>query len=116
MCGVLGIEAAMTGTLTLGYRDAVAAADSPLAVAGTRARGHEFHRTAVTSVTSGREPRAGRAASAWHWMAAGTAVTEGFVHGGVHASYLHTHWQGVPGAAGRVVAAARRHAEARLRA
>ena len=55
-------------------------------------------------------------ASAWHWTAAGTAVTEGFVQGGVHASYLHTHWQGIPGAAERVAAAARRYRQARPRA
>jgi cobyrinic acid a,c-diamide synthase len=130
MCGVLDVEATMTPALTLGYRDAVAAADSPLAPAGTRARGHEFHRTAVTPArradgedaalasggyggAHGVSPR--EIAAAWHWMAAGTAVAEGFVHGGVHASYLHTHWQGIPGAAPRVVAAARRHAAARRR-
>src|SRR5207248_5339412 len=109
MCGVLDVEATMTPALTLGYRDAVAAADSPLAPAGTRARGHEFHRTAVTPAPGARP---GTEAAAWHWMAAGSAVTEGFVRGGVHASYLHTHWQGIPGAAPRVVAAARRHADA----
>jgi cobyrinic acid a,c-diamide synthase len=133
MCGVLDVEAAMTGTLTLGYRDARAAADSPLAAAGTRARGHEFHRTAVTSARergASREAEgygrysvgapsreaAAAGASAWHWTAAGTAVTEGFVRGGVHASYLHTHWQGIPGAAERVAAAARRYRQARLSA
>ena len=35
----------MTARLTLGYRAAVAATDSVLAAAGTRVRGHEFHRT-----------------------------------------------------------------------
>jgi cobyrinic acid a,c-diamide synthase len=55
-------------------------------------------------------------ASAWHWRAAGATVTEGFVRGGVHASYLHTHWQGIPGAADGIAAAARRHQQARLRA
>jgi len=33
----------------------------------------------------------------------------------VHASYLHTHWNGVPGAAGRVVAAARAYQESQVR-
>ena len=47
MCGVLDADAAMTPTLTLGYRDAVALTDSPLAPAGTRVTGHEFHRTTV---------------------------------------------------------------------
>ena len=35
----------MTGTLTLGYREAIALRDTPLAAAGTRVRAHEFHRT-----------------------------------------------------------------------
>jgi cobyrinic acid a,c-diamide synthase len=106
MCGVLDAEAVMTGRLTLGYRDAVAAVTSPLALAGTRVHGHEFHRTAVEA----RVPRGqGPAASAWHWRQPGGPVTEGFVQGRVHASYLHTHWNGVPGAADRITAAAREY-------
>ena len=102
MCGVLDAEAVMTGRLTLGYRDAVAAADSPLAAAGTRVRGHEFHRTSISARGGGR---AGRA---WHWKARGGGpVTEGFVQDRIHASYLHTHWHGIPGAADRIAAAAR---------
>jgi cobyrinic acid a,c-diamide synthase len=117
MCGVLDAEAAMTSRLTLGYRDAVAAVSSPLAAAGQRVHGHEFHRTALTlpdgPTPGGAVPDGaagdvgGPAAAAWHWRHRGTAVTEGFVRGRVHASYLHTHWNGVPGAADRLVAAAR---------
>jgi cobyrinic acid a,c-diamide synthase len=91
----------MTGKLTLGYRDAVAAAASPLGPAGTRAHGHEFHRTAV------RSP--GQPANAWRWSGRDGEVTEGFVRGRVHASYLHTHWNGVPGAAARITNAAREY-------
>ncbi|WP_435884753.1 cobyrinate a,c-diamide synthase, partial [Streptomyces toxytricini] len=43
MCGVLDADAVMSQRLTLGYREAVAVSDSPLAAAGTRLRGHEFH-------------------------------------------------------------------------
>jgi cobyrinic acid a,c-diamide synthase len=112
MCGVLGADAVMTGRLTLGYRDAVAAATSPLAVAGTRVHGHEFHRTAVQPAAGapGRDPADGRA---WHWRLPGGPVAEGFVRGQVHASYLHTHWNGIPGAAGRLAAAARAYRQAR---
>ena len=99
MCGVLDVEATMTGRLTLGYRDAVAATDSPLGLAGTRVHGHEFHRT--------RSAGAAATGTAWHWQTDTGPVAEGFVKGGVHASYLHTHWAGVPGAAERIVAAAR---------
>jgi cobyrinic acid a,c-diamide synthase len=101
MCGVLEAETEMTGRLTLGYRDAVAVTGSPLGPAGTRAHGHEFHRTAV------RTP--GPAANAWRWAGRDCEVTEGFVRGRVHASYLHTHWAGVPGAAERITEAAREY-------
>ncbi|MDT0466677.1 cobyrinate a,c-diamide synthase [Streptomyces gibsoniae] len=94
MCGVLDASARMSERLTLGYRDAVAVSDSVLAAAGTRMRGHEFHRTVV-------EPAAG-AAPAWGVRAPERRV-EGFVQQGVHASYLHTHWAAAPGAARRFV-------------
>ncbi|MFD8522915.1 cobyrinate a,c-diamide synthase [Streptomyces capillispiralis] len=94
MCGVLDASARMSERLTLGYRDAVAVSDSVLAGAGTRMRGHEFHRTVV-------EPGAG-AAPAWGVRAPERRV-EGFVERGVHASYLHTHWASEPGVARRFV-------------
>ncbi len=94
MCGVLDASARMSGRLTLGYRDCVALTDSPLAVAGTRMRGHEFHRTVV-------EPGAG-ATPAWGMRTPQRRV-EGFVEGGVHASYLHTHWAAQPSVARRFV-------------
>ncbi|MCX4551868.1 cobyrinate a,c-diamide synthase [Streptomyces sp. NBC_01387] len=87
MCGVLDAEARMSEKLTLGYRDAVAVSDSSLARAGTRLRGHEFHRTVL-------EPGAG-ASPAWGVHQPERRV-EGFVQRGVHASYLHTHWAAQP--------------------
>ncbi|MDP9399139.1 MAG: cobyrinate a,c-diamide synthase [Actinomycetota bacterium] len=93
MCGVLDAEASMTPRLTLGYREAVAAADSPLAAAGQRVRGHEFHRTEVSASTSPAAWRIGRR-------------DEGFAQGNVHASYLHLHWAGQPEVARRFVTAA----------
>ncbi|MFC8243089.1 cobyrinate a,c-diamide synthase [Streptomyces chartreusis] len=94
MCGVLDASARMTERLTLGYRDAVAVGDSSLAVAGTRMRAHEFHRTVV-------EPGSGTA-PAWGIRSPQRRV-EGFVQQGVHASYLHTHWAAGPGVARRFV-------------
>ncbi len=94
MCGVLDASARMSERLTLGYRDAVAVGDSVLAVAGTRMRGHEFHRT-VVEPGSGAEP-------AWGVRTPRPRV-EGFVQRGVHASYLHTHWASEPGVARRFV-------------
>ncbi|MGW2289419.1 cobyrinate a,c-diamide synthase [Streptomyces phaeochromogenes] len=94
MCGVIDAKARMDERLTLGYRDAVAVSDSVLAEAGSRMRGHEFHRTVV-------EPGAG-VAPAWGLRAPVRRV-EGFVQQGVHASYLHTHWASAPGVARRFV-------------
>jgi cobyrinic acid a,c-diamide synthase len=94
MCGVLGTTARMTSRLTLGYRDAIAPGDSALAPAGTRVRGHEFHRTVA-------EPAASAVPA---WSVEGRP--EGFVQHRVHASYLHLHWAGYPQLAHRLVAAA----------
>ncbi|HWN29341.1 MAG TPA: cobyrinate a,c-diamide synthase, partial [Actinomycetospora sp.] len=90
MCGVLDADAAMGPRLSLGYRTATACADSPFAAAGETVTGHEFHRTVAV-------PRAG-ADAAWRWDG---AEPEGFVAGGVHASYLHTHPAGRPGGVAR---------------
>jgi cobyrinic acid a,c-diamide synthase len=112
MCGVLEVDAVMTGRLTLGYRDAVAVTASPLGPAGTRVHGHEFHRTTIqdpgSTAPEGR-PAEGTG-SAWRWRVSGGVVSEGFVRDGVHASYLHTHWNGIPGAAAGVTGAAARYA------
>jgi cobyrinic acid a,c-diamide synthase len=101
MCGVLDATARMTRRLTLGYREAVALADSPLAEAGTGVRGHEFHYSAIEP-GSGERP-------AWELADRGP---EGFVVGGVHASYLHTHWAATPELPRRLVRAARGAVEA----
>ncbi len=97
MCGVLEARARMTNRLILGYREARAAADSPLAVAGTAVRGHEFHYSAV-------EPGSGES-PAWEMPGRGP---EGFVRGNLHASYLHTHWAATPEVPRRLLQAARR--------
>jgi cobyrinic acid a,c-diamide synthase len=97
MCGVLDATAGMTGSLTLGYREALALTDSPLAETGAEIRGHEFHYSTV-------EPRSGEKPA---WDLAGRG-TEGFTVGGVLASYLHTHWAATPELPRRLVRAARR--------
>lgn len=99
MCGVLGAEARMTGRLSLGYREARAPVDSPLAERDAGVRGHEFHYSAV-------EPGAGRpplAAPAWELDG---ERMEGFAWGGVHASFLHTHWAASPEIPRRLVRSA----------
>jgi len=84
MCGVLPARGRMTSSLALGYRETKAA--TPSWMGDQPVTGHEFHRTRVE----------GEGAPAWE-------SGEGFVRGGVHASYLHLHWAGVPGLADRFV-------------
>ncbi|AKK03385.1 cobyrinate a,c-diamide synthase [Corynebacterium epidermidicanis] len=105
MLGLIPTHAAMRRRLTLGYREAVSLTDSVLYRAGERVMGHEFHHTALAlEEVSGWD-------EAWAWRAwDGSAVTEGFVGGSVHASYLHVHPAAVPGAVARFVeACARAH-------
>jgi cobyrinic acid a,c-diamide synthase len=92
MCGVLSASARFTDQLTLGYRDAVAVADSAVHVTGDRIVGHEFHRTTVEF--TGRYP------PAWTYMG---GQADGAVYKGVHASYLHTHPAASPEAVTRFV-------------
>jgi cobyrinic acid a,c-diamide synthase len=99
MCGVLSGSARFTDRLTLGYREAVAVAESPLHTIGDRIIGHEFHRTTVTFADS--YPPA--------WVYAGRdlpTVRDGAIDRGVHAGYLHTHPAAHPQAITRFVAAA----------
>ncbi|WP_328354174.1 cobyrinate a,c-diamide synthase [Mycobacterium sp. NBC_00419] len=99
MCGVLSGTARFTPRLTLGYRDAVAVADSSLCEAGRRVVGHEFHRTAV-EFTDDYEP-------AWVFRGTdGQPVRDGAILGGVHASYLHTHAAAAPASVARFVSTA----------
>lgn len=104
MAGVLDATAEFGPRLTLGYRDAVALADSVLWRTGERVRGHEFHRTRL--ITTGSNP------PAWGWRTDESAVREGAVAHRVHASYLHTHPAGNPTATVRFVAACSRFAAA----
>lgn len=111
MAGVIDVEARFGKALTLGYRDAVALEASVLFEAGQRVTGHEFHRTML--VDSDVE----HASAAWGWRnpsrtAERSVVKEGFVCGGVHASYLHTHPAGSPGSVRRFVEASARYAAA----
>nr|WP_228046372.1 cobyrinate a,c-diamide synthase [Saccharopolyspora sp. HNM0983] len=96
LCGVVPGRARMASRLTLGYRDAVAASDSALFPEGARVSGHEFHRTTMDPA-SGDRPA---------WFRYGGP--EGYVVGGVHASYLHTHPAGAPDSVSRFVAACAR--------
>ena len=96
LAGVLAASGSMTESLRLGYRQATAVADSPLAAAGTTLRGHEFHYSTVQPQHSDPaafmlESRAGRR-------------MEGFVSDTLVATYLHLHMGSDPAPAQRFVA------------
>lgn len=106
MAGVIDTDAEFGPRLTLGYRDAVALADSPLWRAGERVRGHEFHRTRLIDAAAD--------SPAWGWHGSdGARVREGALVHRVHASYLHTNPAGNPEATTRFVAAANEYVGAR---
>ncbi len=98
MCGVIGARASMSSRLTLGYREAVATTATPWIDAGERVRGHEFHYSQVQAVEGG---------AAWELSSRGTSRAEGFVAGGLQASYLHVQWAAHPHLALRFAHAAR---------
>lgn len=101
MCGVIEASARMSDRLTLGYREARAFSNSPLAPEGMPVRAHEFHYSVV-------EPGAGEGGAASPaWEVAGRGP-EGFVRGSVHASYLHLHWAATPDVPRRFVRIAAR--------
>jgi cobyrinic acid a,c-diamide synthase len=101
MCGTIAASARMAGRLSIGYREATAVCESATWKAGQTVRGHEFHYSAV-------QPDDGGDVAAWTLAARGRTAREGFVAGGVHASYLHVHWAAFPDAARRLVEAATR--------
>jgi cobyrinic acid a,c-diamide synthase len=121
MCGVLPARAHMGERLAaLGYREATAQAATPWLAAGERVRGHEFHYARVEPASgaeaSGAERRApggadaDRApAAAWTLAARGVERAEGFVAGGVQASFLHVHWAAFPHVAHAFARAAAAH-------
>ncbi len=93
MVGRLATDAAMTGRLTLGYREA-AAEHGP--IAGLSVRAHEFHRTHCLPV-AGTTPA---------FLVNGTLA--GFSESRLVASYLHLHWTGLPDVPSRLLSSVRR--------
>ena len=96
MVGALAASARMTPRLTLGYRDAIAPADTLLTRVDERVIGHEFHRTQTSPANADT--------AAWRWAdrAEGFSLDpSGSGRPSLHASYLHLHWAGNPALAQR---------------
>jgi len=112
MVGALDAEAVMTPKLTLRYQTLVVPEDGLIGPAGTRATGHEFHRTTVTP-----ERGASTGGSGAAWLADGRAYgfsldPAGLGRATLHASYQHVHWAGHPQLAQRFADAVHDHAQA----
>jgi len=97
LAGLVPAEVSLAGArLTLGYREATAAADSLLLRRGERVRGHEFHYSRL-------EPRTGQRAA--YTIAGRQPPAEGHASGALLASYVHLHLAGAPHLAKRFATA-----------
>ena len=103
MSGLLPGRSAMSGRLTLGYRLGCAAHDSWLFRAGETIRGHEFHYSTWIDRPAGL-PAALEVTGRHDGI---SSYPEGVCQRNLWASYVHLHFDGVPGLARRFVAACR---------
>jgi len=95
LCGALAAAGRMSDRLTLGYRTARTASDTPVAPAGTELRGHEFHYSVL-------EPPGDALAMSGR----NGATRAGYASPRLLASYLHLHLAADPHMAERFVATA----------
>jgi cobyrinic acid a,c-diamide synthase len=96
MAGIVPATARMTDRLTLGYRQATITVASPLGLAGTRLRGHEFHYAAVDPPGDALDLRSRFGQE-----------RAGFASPTLLASFLHHHPGGDPSAVAAFLAACR---------
>ncbi len=85
MVGILPTTAIMGQRLTLGYRQAIAQADTPLVTRGAKVVGHEFHRSYL-------KPPPCQPLFHLQGSLQMAPTLEGWYTPSLHASYLHTHW------------------------
>jgi cobyrinic acid a,c-diamide synthase len=101
MVGLLPAAVRMErGRLAIGYREVSIVAPSPLGPSGTRARGHEFHRSALSAV-----PDVVARVYAISDGRGGDARLEGFAIGRTLMSYVHLHFGSNPALARNFVSA-----------
>ena len=96
LCGAIPARTKMLAQPVLGYREVIALEDSPVALAGARLRGHEFHFSTLETPVQARPA----------YRQAEGEMREGFVIGNLLASYLHLHFAADASLAERFVAQA----------
>ena len=100
MAGVLPLDIAMDRDhLAIAYVEARSARRSPLGPAGTTARGQEFHQSRITE--SDIEPTLFDVTTS-----SGERFTDGYLLGGVMASYGHLHFASNPAVAANLLRSA----------
>jgi len=102
MAGIFPCGAAMgVKRAALGYREIAATAETPLGPAGTTARGHEFHYSAIVPDSDcGLVP-----ASSMTGRAGALAAPGGYLAGRVYGGYVHLHFGSNPALAENFVSA-----------
>jgi cobyrinic acid a,c-diamide synthase len=88
MVGIIPSTAVMGKRLTLGYRNAIAMADSPMISKGSKIRGHEFHRSTLNSEPQNPLLTMQLGYDSQNFKSEGWQIHQ------VHASYLHVHFGG----------------------
>jgi cobyrinic acid a,c-diamide synthase len=96
MVGILPTTAIMGNRLTLGYRSAIAQADTPIVTAGQLLRGHEFHRSTLAIAPNAPLFQLHRSTQINGAIPTGELLWEGWHQPHLHASYLHLHWGATP--------------------
>jgi cobyrinic acid a,c-diamide synthase len=98
MVGILPTQTHMGKRLTLGYRSALAQASTTVLTAGTLVRGHEFHRSHITTTATHPLFKMQRCTNTTPNAITQdrNALWEGWHQTNLHASYLHLHWGTTP--------------------
>jgi cobyrinic acid a,c-diamide synthase len=96
MVGTLPTTAIMGNRLTLGYRSAIAQADTPIVQSGQFLRGHEFHRSTLAIDPPHPLFQLHRSTQINGALITGQPIQEGWHQPNLHASYLHLHWGATP--------------------
>ena len=101
LVGLLPGRCVMADRPTLGYREVEVLTDTPLAPAGARLRGHEFH------YSTWHRPSPGRSAYRSAARGPAPAAVEGHAESSLLASYIHLYFDQDPGLARRFADACR---------
>ncbi len=96
MVGILPTTAMMGKRLTLGYRSAIAQANTPIMIKDQFLIGHEFHRSSLSHPPINPLFQMHRSTQINGAPPTANPLWEGWHRPNLHASYLHLHWGAMP--------------------